>query len=201
MFTWYCRRLLAAVGLLMLLAACAAPIAQPQPFTPISPTELPTLPTTVPPTVTAPTALPTAMPLPTPDPVDATWVERDRSDYDGDGREDTLLYLPADVTPAPDAGFADAYYASQAMSVLAAVIVDPDGNELLRIHHITGISGSEPLKDFDSTDPPAAFLLALDPGSSYAIALQPLRADGTRHSPFIGLNYYADGFGIAPSGR
>lgn len=188
------RHALVAAGIAGLLVACGAPVAQPQvPTTTVAPI-------TLSPTATVPAADPTTTAQPTPDPTGLAWVERDRSDYNGDGRAEVLRYLPAEVTPAPGAGFADDYFAAQAISILAAVVLDDAGNELLRIHHVTGIHAAAPLRDFPVDDPPAAFLLALDPGSSYTIALQPLRADGTRHSPFIGLNYYGNGFGIAPSG-
>jgi hypothetical protein len=146
--------------------------------------------------------------LPTPPPMEQAWPGPGWSvwssgDFNGDGLAETLYYRPSNITPRT--AFDDAYLSNNAIAV-EAVIVAQDGAHgpwaMLEADSRRIQADTTMLKQFegDFAASPAAFLMALEPGSSTLINLLPLNADGTRHSTFIGVNWNAaeQGYRLAP---
>jgi hypothetical protein len=146
--------------------------------------------------------------LPTPPPIDQGWPGPEWSvwssgDFSGDGLAETVYYRPSNIQP--QAAFDDAHLSNNAIAV-EALIVAQDGAHgpwpMLEVDSRRIQADTTMLKLFegDFVASPAAFLLALDPGSSTLIHLLPLNGDGTQHSAHIGINWSAaeHGYRLVP---
>lgn len=213
MLTIHLRTLAAAGMLAIALAGCvplpreasvptampAAPSATAIPATAVPATAIPATAvpaTAVPATATAvpATAVPPAFP-------GAEWVELARGDHSGDGLEEMIYYIPVETIHVAD-GFGDDYLNSNAVIASDFRIVQEGAHGPFPwlIIDSSGVESTDGrLRDFPQGSRPAAFRIALDPGSMYFINVIPLNADGTRNSDFFAINWHphTSSFGMA----
>ncbi|HEX5691776.1 MAG TPA: hypothetical protein VFX76_17295 [Roseiflexaceae bacterium] len=135
--------------------------------------------------------------LPTPPPIEQSWPGPEwkvwsSGDFSGDGLAETVYYRPSSIQS--QAAFDDANLSNNAI-VAEAVIVAQEGAHglwpMLEINNrrIQADTATLQLLEGDFVPGPAAFLLAIDPGSSTLINLLPLGPNGTQHSAPIGINW------------
>ena len=108
---------------------------------------------------------------------DPAWYLLARADFDGDGAEERALSLFSQQVE-PRQGFADEYMARNAMMADVLVIAEADDTIALQLD-LTGLrsQGAE-LRAFPAEAAPASFVVALDPGGPYPLAVLPLAANG-----------------------
>ncbi|MFV9505532.1 MAG: hypothetical protein AB4911_13335 [Oscillochloridaceae bacterium umkhey_bin13] len=195
MNTYRIKQLLATGLLGLTLSACSAPLSpnpEPRPQV-IGPTSGPTTGQSTQPT--NPQAVPALPPL-----NDPAWVELWRGDNNANLVDERVLYLPATVKPQTN--FNDEFLAAQAVAVTAIVISEEraDGPVVLFQVDQRGLSGPATQLNFGPGPVPAAFLAALDPGSSYFLSMLPLTDDGTADGEFLAINWYGaqGGYTLAP---
>jgi hypothetical protein len=128
-------------------------------------------------------------------PPDADWYELTQGDFNGDGIDERIFVAPASVTPQDH--FADEYLRENAI-VVSRIRIEQAGAHgpwnMLVVDSVAMMADKE-LGRFISgaaPDGPAAFLLALYPGSGSFINLLPLKADGTAYTQMVGLNWSYD---------
>lgn len=183
------KKLFAAALLAATLAGCGTPVAQqpaPTAAPTIAPTAAPTVAPSVAPTV-APTAAPAQVKLPALD--SGQWAELGRGPFVENGVLTRVLYLPSTVPGNTD--FA-ANYAPEQVAVAEAVVMvqESAGSPLIVLHaDRAGVSGDVLLWRSSESSPPAAYMVALDPGSSFLLNLLPIDARGMPIDRAIPLNW------------
>lgn len=113
-------------------------------------------------------------------------------DWSGDGVKDVLYFKP--TTIRHQSGFLDASLNARALSVSEAWIGTTDAAGVVNAFSVTPEqirTGQQamPWDSYGSPGRPAAFLLALDPGSQTLLSILPLNADGSVHDEVIGVNW------------